>query len=64
MLPLSPRICITTSSQWKESQDNLKFTLQRQLYGVHMPVRQLMERSIVGQVRAEERASERALCVR
>lgn len=34
--------------QWKETQDTLKFTLQRQLYGVHMPVRQLMERSLVG----------------
>lgn len=37
-------------AQWKETQDNLKFTMQRQLYGVHMPVRQLMERSLVGQV--------------
>ena len=36
--------------QWAETQDNLKFTMQRQLYGVHMPVRQLMERSLVGQV--------------
>lgn len=34
--------------QWKETQDTLKFTMQRQLYGVHMPVRQLMERSLVG----------------
>ncbi|CAD6574402.1 MAG: hypothetical protein CYPHOPRED_005414 [Cyphobasidiales sp. Tagirdzhanova-0007] len=44
--PLEQRL-----SQWTETQDTLKFTLQRQLYGVHMPVRQLMERSIVGQVR-------------
>ncbi|KAK9895324.1 UMP1-domain-containing protein [Cystobasidium minutum MCA 4210] len=34
---------------WADTQDNLKFTMQRQLYGVHMPVRQLMERSLVGQ---------------
>lgn len=38
--------------QWQEAQDNLKFTMQRQAYGIHMPVRQLMERSLVGQVRA------------
>lgn len=37
----------TALLQWQDTQDTLKFTLQRQLYGVHMPVRQLMERSLV-----------------
>lgn len=36
--------------QWEETQTNLKFTMQRRLYGIHAPVRQLMERSIVSKV--------------
>ncbi|KAG8919432.1 hypothetical protein FRC02_001676 [Tulasnella sp. 418] len=33
---------------WEETQDNLKLTLQRNMYGIHAPVRLLMERKIVG----------------
>ncbi|PAV21801.1 proteasome maturation factor UMP1 [Pyrrhoderma noxium] len=32
---------------WEETQDNLKLTLQRNLYGIHAPVRLAMERKIV-----------------
>jgi len=35
---------------WEQTQTNLKFTLQRRLYGMHAPIRQLMERSIVSRV--------------
>ncbi|KII86343.1 hypothetical protein PLICRDRAFT_56067 [Plicaturopsis crispa FD-325 SS-3] len=34
---------------WEETQDNLKLTLQRNIYGMHAPVRLLMERKIVSQ---------------
>jgi proteasome maturation protein len=37
--------------QWHETQDNLKLTLQRNIYGMHAPVRLLMERKIVSRVR-------------
>ncbi|EKM60334.1 uncharacterized protein PHACADRAFT_246196 [Phanerochaete carnosa HHB-10118-sp] len=33
---------------WEETQDNFKLTMQRNVYGLHAPVRQLMERKIVG----------------
>ncbi|EIN13460.1 proteasome maturation factor UMP1 [Punctularia strigosozonata HHB-11173 SS5] len=33
---------------WEETQDNLKLTLQRNLNGLHAPMRLLMERKIVG----------------
>ncbi|CCL99963.1 uncharacterized protein FIBRA_01988 [Fibroporia radiculosa] len=32
---------------WEETQDNLKLTLNRGMYGIHMPMRLLMERKIV-----------------
>ncbi|TFK76669.1 proteasome maturation factor UMP1 [Pluteus cervinus] len=32
---------------WEETQDNLKLTLQRNIYGMHAPMRMLMERKIV-----------------
>ncbi|KAF8213686.1 proteasome maturation factor UMP1 [Mycena galopus ATCC 62051] len=32
---------------WEETQDNLKLTLHRNLYGMHAPMRLLMERKIV-----------------
>ncbi|RIA81405.1 proteasome maturation factor UMP1 [Glomus cerebriforme] len=35
---------------WEETQTNLKLTLHRRIYGIHAPVRQLMERSIVSRV--------------
>lgn len=38
--------------KWEETQDNLKLNLQRNLYGMHLPVRQLMERKVVGMGRA------------
>ncbi|CAA7260011.1 unnamed protein product [Cyclocybe aegerita] len=32
---------------WEATQDNLKLTLERNLYGMHAPLRRLMERKIV-----------------
>ncbi|KAF8167857.1 proteasome maturation factor UMP1-domain-containing protein [Crassisporium funariophilum] len=32
---------------WEATQDNLKLTLERNLYGMHAPMRRLMERRIV-----------------
>jgi len=32
---------------WETTQDNLKLTLERNLYGMHAPMRRLMERRIV-----------------
>ncbi|ORY05642.1 proteasome maturation factor UMP1 [Basidiobolus meristosporus CBS 931.73] len=34
-------------NNWEETQTNLKLNMQRQLYGIHAPVRVLMERDIV-----------------
>ncbi|KIJ68830.1 hypothetical protein HYDPIDRAFT_173459 [Hydnomerulius pinastri MD-312] len=36
-------------ARWEETQDNLKLTIMRDLYGLHAPARLLMERKIVGQ---------------
>ncbi|KAG9307312.1 hypothetical protein G9A89_017140 [Geosiphon pyriformis] len=36
--------------QWDETQTNLKLSLERRLYGIHAPIRHLMERSIVSRV--------------
>ncbi|KAF8203756.1 proteasome maturation factor UMP1 [Pholiota molesta] len=33
---------------WEATQDNLKLTLERNLFGMHAPMRRLMERKIVG----------------
>jgi len=33
--------------KWEETQDNMKLTMQRNIFGIHAPVRQLMERKIV-----------------
>ncbi|EGN92673.1 hypothetical protein SERLA73DRAFT_190673 [Serpula lacrymans var. lacrymans S7.3] len=33
--------------RWEETQDNMKLNVQRNLYGLHAPVRLLMERKIV-----------------
>lgn len=38
--------------QWEATQDNLKLQMQRQLFGLHMPMRILMERKLVSQVRS------------
>jgi len=32
---------------WEQTQDNMKLTLQRNIYGMHAPMRLLMERKIV-----------------
>ncbi|KAI0668739.1 proteasome maturation factor UMP1 [Trametes maxima] len=47
---------VTTSSKvkdrlenWEATQDNLKLQMQRQLFGLHMPMRILMERKLVSQ---------------
>ncbi|KAG5651816.1 hypothetical protein H0H81_007288 [Sphagnurus paluster] len=34
---------------WEATQDNMKLTLQRNIYGMHAPMRRLMERKIVSQ---------------
>ncbi|KAF5311883.1 hypothetical protein D9619_003080 [Psilocybe cf. subviscida] len=34
---------------WEAMQDNLKLNLERNLYGMHAPLRRLMERKIVAQ---------------
>ncbi|RIB12506.1 proteasome maturation factor UMP1 [Gigaspora rosea] len=36
--------------QWEETQTNLKLTMQRRIYGIHAPIRHLMERSIVSRM--------------
>ncbi|KAH9486650.1 putative proteasome maturation factor ump1 [Psilocybe cubensis] len=33
---------------WEATQDNLKLTLERNMFGMHAPMRRLMERKIVG----------------
>ncbi|KAF4623283.1 hypothetical protein D9613_002022 [Agrocybe pediades] len=33
---------------WEATQDNLKLTLERNTFGMHAPMRRLMERKIVG----------------
>lgn len=42
------------STQWEETQDNLKLTMLRNLYGVHAPARLLMERKIVAAVSSRD----------
>ncbi|KAI0044361.1 proteasome maturation factor UMP1 [Auriscalpium vulgare] len=32
---------------WDETQDSLKLTIERNIYGLHAPMRQLMERKII-----------------
>ncbi|KAG6333287.1 hypothetical protein ID866_5805 [Astraeus odoratus] len=34
-------------AHWEETQDNLKMTMLRDLYGLHTPARVLMERKVV-----------------
>ncbi|KAI8051661.1 proteasome maturation factor UMP1-domain-containing protein [Syncephalis plumigaleata] len=36
---------------WEETQMNARMTLQRRIFGIHAPVRQLMEQSIVAKTR-------------
>jgi len=36
--------------QWEATQDNMKLTLERDLFGMHAPMRRLMERKIVANV--------------
>ncbi|KAH9931278.1 proteasome maturation factor UMP1 [Fomitopsis serialis] len=38
---------ISEYDQWDATQDNLKLTMQRNTFGLHMPMRMLMERKIV-----------------
>jgi len=33
---------------WEAAQDNMKLNMQRNIYGMHAPVRMLMERKLVG----------------
>ncbi|GAA5973069.1 hypothetical protein JCM11641_000397 [Rhodosporidiobolus odoratus] len=42
--PLENRI-----SQWSETRENLDMTLQRNMFGLHAPVRLMMERGLVQQ---------------
>lgn len=39
---------LTTAPQWEATQDSLKLNMQRNVYGIHAPMRHLMERKIVG----------------
>lgn len=41
-------------AQWEETQDNLKMSMLRNLYGVHAPARLLMERKIVAAVSSRD----------
>ncbi|CAI2179934.1 7005_t:CDS:2 [Funneliformis geosporum] len=43
--PLENRI-----KHWEGTRTNLNLTMQRRLYGMHAPIRHLMERSIVSRV--------------
>ena len=36
--------------QWDETRDNLKLTMQRNMFGLAAPLRTMMERKVVGQV--------------
>ncbi|CAG8455701.1 2176_t:CDS:2 [Ambispora leptoticha] len=40
----------TRLDQWDQTQTNLKLTMERRIYGIHAPIRHLMERSIVSRV--------------
>ena len=40
----------SNDEQWEATQDNLKLTMQRNVFGLHMPMRTLMERKIVSRV--------------
>src|ERR1700722_14900921 len=46
------RHCVTCRGKWAETQDNLKLTVYRNIYGIHAPVRLLMERKAVAFVRS------------
>ena len=37
-------------SQWEETQDNLQLSLARNVFGMHAPIRIMMERKIVSTV--------------
>lgn len=37
-------------AQWEETQEQLRFTMQRNAFGMHMPIRQAMERQLVSHV--------------
>lgn len=41
---------LTEAWKWEETQDRLKLTMQRDIFGLHMPVRQMMERKLVASV--------------
>lgn len=45
------------STQWEETQDNLKLTMLRNLHGAHAPARLLMERKIVAAVSSRDRSA-------
>ncbi|KAJ3019924.1 hypothetical protein HKX48_001568 [Thoreauomyces humboldtii] len=38
-------------SQWKQTQEQLKMTMQRQTFGLHAPLRLQMEKVLINQVR-------------
>lgn len=40
----------TVYPQWEETQDNLKLNMHRDIYGLHAPMRLMMERKIVTDV--------------
>jgi len=48
---LAPRCTALISLQWESTQDNLKLTLERNVFGMGLPMRKLMERKLVTSVR-------------
>jgi len=46
----SPHYNPAVSQQWDDTQRSLKLTMHRNIYGLHAPMRQLMERKIVSYV--------------
>ena len=47
VLTLSPPPPTSLYSQWDETQDATRLTMYRQIYGIHAPVKLLMERQLV-----------------
>jgi Proteasome maturation factor UMP1 len=50
LLQRSSVIIYIEQKQWKETQDNLNMQLARQVYGMHAPIRMMMNRQIATEV--------------
>lgn len=51
MSPHLPPHLLSYLLQWDSTQDNLRLNLKRDAYGIHLPMRLLMERKLVSPVR-------------